>query len=300
MNNSNRWVLYGMLLTVSIIWGSSFAFMKHAVREVSPFVVVLFRAGGASLLFAITLLFLGSQAKLYRRDVPLFFLLGMISVSLFMPLQVVGVSFTYAVHASLIIALSPLAATLIAWFLGWQKMRMGICIGLALAFSGVAVVATQALGSSGSGSNVLLGDSLMFLSAIFWAAFTLLGSKIMQRYRPLVAVAYIHFFGFAQLLVVFLFYPEMGGQVYRELSGASASTWAILLGLAILSSYYAFIVWYRGVETIGPVRTAVFQYFNPLFGSIAAIIILNEPVSIFLALGGFLIVGGVFLANKYR
>ena len=148
MNNSNRWVLYGMLLTVSIIWGSYFAFMKHAVRAVSPFVVVLFRAGGASLLFAITLLFLGSQAKLYRRDVPLFFLLGMISVSLFMPLQVVGVSFTYAVRASLIIALSPLAATLIAWFLGWQKRRMGMCIGLALAFSGVAVVATQALGSS--------------------------------------------------------------------------------------------------------------------------------------------------------
>lgn len=293
--------MYVMLLSVSAIWGATFAVMKEATKELSPLLIVFGRIGVAGLLYGCTLLFLGKKARLHFKDIPLFFLLGLIGISVFMPLQIYAVSYTYASHASMLIAMTPVMATLIAWALGMQKMKIPIFIGLILAISGVALLASQSSSAAGvQASNIILGDLLVLLSGLMWAIFSLLGIKVMKEYSPLVAVAYINLFGFLQLLAFSFFQQELWPTYWNQIQGASFSTGICILFLGVLASYYAFFIWYRGIEMLGPVKTTTFQYFNPLFGSVTAMILLGEPITLYLVGGGSLIIGGVWMVNRNR
>lgn len=290
-----------MLLSVSAIWGATFAVMKEATKELAPLLIVFGRVGIAGLLYGCTLLFLGKKAKLYFEDIPFFFLLGLIGISVFMPLQIYAVSYTYASHASMLIAMTPVMATLIAWMMGMQKMRVPILIGLALAISGVALLASQSTtAASSQASNIVLGDLLVLLSGLMWAIFSLLGTKVMKKYSPLVAVAYINIFGFFQLLAFSVFQKELWPVYWSQVQGVSISAGICILFLGILASYYSFFIWYRGIEMLGPVKTTTFQYFNPLFGSVTAMLLLGEPITFYLVGGGGLIIGGVWLVNRNR
>ena len=293
-------LLYLLVLSTVMIWGSTFAVMKSALQELSPFLIVFVRVGGASLIFGLTLLFLGKEAKFHRKDIPIFFLLGLIGVSLFMPLQIFGALNTYASHGPVLVALSPVMTTLIFWGMGKQSLNWKIAQGLALAVGGVVLLASRAVSSSAA-SNVLFGDSLILVSAFFWASFSVLGIQVMTRYKPLVAVAYIHLFGFSQLLIYFLcFHWELAPVYLNQLSHASFSSWFCLAFLIFLASFYGFLVWYRAIDIIGPVKTTMFQYFGPVFGSIAAILLLGESITIYLIIGGVMIVGGVWRVNRNK
>lgn len=293
--------MYLMLLSVSAIWGATFAVMKEATKELTPLLIVFGRVGVAGLFYACTLLFVGKKAKLHLKDIPLFFLLGLLGISVFMPLQIYAVSYTYASHASMLIAMTPVMATLIAWMLGMQKMKVPIFIGLALAISGVTLLASQsAVGAGAQASNIILGDLLVLLSGFMWAAFSLLGTTAMKKYSPLVAVAYIHLFGFLQLLAFSVFQQELWPVYWNQIQGVSLSTGMCILFLGVLASYYAFFIWYRGIEMLGPVKTTTFQYFNPLFGSVTAMLLLGEPITFYLVGGGAFIIGGVWMTNRNR
>lgn len=295
----NHRSLYLLLLSVVVIWGSTFAVIKTATLELSPLLIAFCRAGLASLCFGITLVFLGKDGKLHKEDVPLFFLLGLIGVSVFMPLQAFGAALTYASHCAVLIALSPVMTFLIAWGMGNQKINWRICLGLSLAFSGVALLAIPS-GNAGSGSDVLLGDALILLSGFFWSCFSLLGIRIMKKYSPLVAVAYVHIFGFLQLGAYILIQPDSWAVYSDQLSKASLSTWICLGYLAVFASYYSFFIWYRGIEIIGPVKTTTFQYLSPLCGGIVAIVFLGEALTLYLLGAGVLIIGGVWLVNRNK
>jgi Predicted membrane protein len=296
---SRKWVLYALLLSVSAIWGATFAVMKEATKEFSPLLIVFCRVGGASFLLGLTLLFLGKKAKLYKEDIPLFFLLGLIGVSVFMPLQIYAVSFTYASHASMLIALTPVMATLIAWAIGIQKMNATIFVGLGLAVSGVVLLASQSF-ESALGAGILWGNGLILLSGIFWASFSLLGTKIMKHYPPIVAVGYIYLFGFAQLLCFSLLVQDHWPTYLEQIKNASTMGWVYIGFLSLCASYYSFFIWYRGIEILGPVKTTTFQYFNPLFGSLTAMLLLGEAITLYLLGGGIFIIGGVWLVNRSR
>lgn len=300
MSITNKKLLYFLLLLVSLIWGSTFVVMKMIAKESSPFLTVFLRTAIGSLCFGIALYVSKQKYPLKKPDIPLFFLLGLLGNSSFMLIQMNAMSYTYASHGSMLIVLAPIIATLIACFLGWQAVRSHIVLGLGLAFLGAFFLLYPELSGRNSGGNVLLGDALIVISAVFWASFTLLGKKVMSRYPPFVAVAYTNFFAFVQLVLFLILDFSRFPQYMGELSAMSWHTWISIIHLGVFASFFAYIVWYEGVHVIGPVKTSTFQYFNPLVGSLAALIFLGENLTLMFFLGGLLIISGVFLVNRSR
>ncbi len=67
--------------------------------------------------------------------------------------------------------------------------------------------------------------------------------------------------------------------------------------LALVLSY---ALWYRGLRDLQPTQVAIYIYMVPVFGVLGSWLVLGEPITIFLLLGGATILSGVVLTNRSR
>jgi drug/metabolite transporter (DMT)-like permease len=168
-----------------------------------------------------------------------------------------------------------------------------------LAFAGVSLVISRGELFSLFASDTIRGDLLMLLNAIAWAVFTLYGKKIMAKYSPFTAVAYIHIFGALMFLPVILVPNALNPvSVLEQIARISLPSLGAIIYLAGLCSVYAYFTWYKAIGQIGAVRTVSFQYLNPLFALLAGVLLMRESVSALMVTGGIMVIGGVFLINK--
>jgi len=68
--------------------------------------------------------------------------------------------------------------------------------------------------------------------------------------------------------------------------------------LGVLGTGVAFVWYYQAVQRLGPSRTVVFNNLVPIFGATFAVLLLGEPVTWPLVLGGLLAVAGVRLVSR--
>lgn len=299
MNQSPSLSIYCALLSVSFLWGTSFAAAKIGMYELAPFNLVIFRFVIASGLFGGILLIMRDNNTIERQDIPRFILLGFLAITSYFYIQYTGLKLTTTINAALIIATSPLCAALLGAFLGWERVTQLGALGIAIAFGGVSLIITNGHFTDILRSDTLTGDLMLLTNAVVWAGFTVYGKTILKKYRPVVAMAYIHIFG-TVLLLPFAFFasPMTPVPLLAEIAGISWPTVVSALYLALLCSIYAYYVWYMGIEKIGAVRTAAFAYFNPLFAVIAGTLLLHESITPFIAAGGIMIIAGVYLTNR--
>lgn len=291
--------IYLSLVGVAFLWGTSFAVSKVALQELSPLNLAGVRFIAAALLFAVLL---GARnARLRLADIPQFLLLGFLVITSYFYIQYTGLQYTTSINAALLLATSPVWTTLAGTLLGQEKVNGKLMGGCLLAFAGVALVISRGNVLALFMPETMLGDLLMLLNAFVWAGFTLYGKKIMNRYSPLVAVAYVNIFG-ALLLLPLVLVPSRINPipVLEQLGGVSWATGAAVGYLALLCSVYGYSTWYRGIEKIGAVRTASFQYLNPLFAFGAGFWLLQETVTAVVLVGGAAVIGGVYVTNTAK
>jgi len=299
MKQTSSLPIYLALLSVSFLWGTSFAAAKIGMYELAPLNLVILRFVIASAVFAGILLARGKDNTIEKQDIPQFILLGFTVITSYFYIQYTGLQFTTTIHAALIIATSPLCAALMGAMLGWERVSLLGAVGIVTAFAGVSLIITNGQVVGIFESQTLTGDLLLLVNAIVWAGFTVYGKTILKKYSPFVAMAYIHIFGTLMLLpFAFFASPLTPVPLTAQLFDITWPTVASALYLALLCSIFSYYVWYLGIERIGAVRTAAFVYFNPLFATITGILLLHEPLSVFALTGGVMIITGVYLTNK--
>ena len=74
--------------------------------------------------------------------------------------------------------------------------------------------------------------------------------------------------------------------------------WTSVFYLGAFGTVLAFIWYYQGIQTVGPLRTAIFTNLVPAFGVLFSAALLGEPVLISMVIGGLIAVLGVSLVNK--
>lgn len=291
--------IYLGLTSVSFLWGTSFAAAKIGMYDLLPLNLVILRFIIASSIFAGILYFMKENNKIERHDIPRFILLGFLAITSYFYIQFTGLQHTTTINAALIIAISPICTLIFSVLLGWEKINWPSTIGIVTSFIGVASIITKGRFDGIFHSDTIIGDLLLLTNAIVWAGFTVYGKSILAKYRPFVAMAYIHLFG-TLLLLPLAFIPTglAPTPLTVQLAHISGKTVTATLYLALLCSVYAYYTWYTGVERIGAIRTSVFSYFNPLFAVTAGILLMNEEISFYTALGGILVIAGVYWTNN--
>lgn len=291
-------LLYMALTSVSLLWGTSFAAAQIGMRELAPLHLVTFRFILASFIMVVMLLCMKSNT-IDRADLPRFFGLGFMAITSYFWIQYTGLQYTTSIDAALIIATSPIATVFLSTVTGGERPGRRSIAGSVIAFTGVFLVITKGNFTSLFQSQSSFGALLLLTNSLVWAGFTLYGKTVLKKYRPFVAIAYIHIFGTLLLLPV-AFIPGLfaADPFLQAISQITAQTIGAAIYLAVLCSVYAYYFWYMGIESIGAVRTAAFSYMNPLFAIVAGLLFMGEQLSVWVAVGGFLVLGGVYCINS--
>jgi drug/metabolite transporter (DMT)-like permease len=274
------------LVAASAIWGSTFVVTKILLDEAAPFFIAAARFAIALAVLWPLLAWRGRErATVYFQ--PAFIALGLLGVAGNFGLQNLGLAYTGAADAALIVALTPVAiAALAAVFLSERLVRRQLT-GIALSICGVVLI--TGAGGSASGAAVA-GDLLIAASTLAWAGYTLLGKRLAPRHTAsTIATAGIGW-GVAFLLPLALLEAIVVSPPELSLFGVAA-----LAYLGIAASAATFLLWNYALNAVGASVAGTFLNLIPVFG-VAFALLAGESVSL-LQLGGGAAVGfGVWLA----
>ena len=274
-----------LFIAMSVIWGIPYLFIRVAVAEVSPAVLVFARTGIAALIL-LPFALIRSDVRAVLARWPWVVVFAAIEIG--GPWLLLGSAEQKVPSslAALLIAGVPLVGTVLAVAMG-SRHRMGRTgvIGLVLGVAGVAAIVGVNLETTDPVALVELG-----LVAICYAV----GPAILVRYLgglPSVAVMAV------SLTLVAVFYTPIAALQWPTATPSGAVLLSILV-LATVCTALAFVVFSALIAAIGPVRATVITFINPAVAAVLGVIVLAEPFTPAMAAGFGLVLAGSVLATR--
>jgi len=226
------------------------------------------------------------------RDWALVAAIGAIGHAAFHALMVAGIHHTTPAHASILIALSPVFATLLARLLLGEGLSGRRLAGIGVAFGGVVVIVSRDL-TAGLGSATVLGDVMSLGASLAWATYSVLGKPALARGTPREVTTWVILLGTLPLLPFGA--PELARMPWATIS---AGQWVLLLYLSAGTIAGANLLWYWALARTPTARVVSFSYLIPLISAVIAVGLGQEVLSGPLVIGSAAILGGVALAQR--
>lgn len=284
---------YVYLTILPFIWSTNFVMGKVLVREIPPLTMVTIRFSIAALVLAILL---KHNEKKYRKPEKKDFLplimMGITGVLGFNSLLYAGLRYTTSTNGAIINALLPVLTAVLSVTVVKEQFCLRKLLGLALSLAGVLLITIQGSWEVLATLHLNPGDVLVFLATASWAVYSIIGRFVLGRFSPLCVTTYSCFFG------LILLYPAMFLELNR--SAQFSFSWlavAALIYLGIIASVLSYFLWNRGVQEIGPGKTACFYNLLPLYSAVLASIFLGEKIHWYHLAGGGMVLLGVCLGS---
>jgi drug/metabolite transporter (DMT)-like permease len=156
-----------------------------------------------------------------------------------------------------------------------------------------ALVLILAKDRAGNPGNVLLGDILIIVNAIFYTFYFVLVKPLMLAYNPVAVLRNVFTVGFFMILpFCWTEFSQIQWQAY------SAKEYANLALIVVPGTFCAYLFNIYGIKNLGAAAAGNYIYTQPLFAAALAIGFLGEALALYKIIAGMLIFAGVFLANK--
>ncbi|HWK13717.1 MAG TPA: DMT family transporter [Rhizobiaceae bacterium] len=283
---------YVLLLLTTLFWAANSVAGKLAVGHVSPMMLTTLR-------WTISLALICAIGwKQFARDWPqvrahwlVLFSLGTVGFTFFNGAMYSALKYTSAINVSIEQAILPMAILAANFLIFGIRVTWLQMAGFALSVFGVAVTASHGDLSRLAQLDVNLGDGLMVVAALFYAAYTL-----GLRYRPPIHWMSLMTALCAAALVASL--PFVAVEIALDAAiMPDAQGWAVAAFTAIFPSLLAQTFYVRGVELIGGNRAGLFINLVPVLGTLMAIAVLGEAFHAYHAAALALVLGGIALAE---
>ena len=170
-----------------------------------------------------------------------------------------------------------------------ERLDARRAIALLLALAGIAVMVGVPGGSVGSLTGVLMA----LASAVAYALYIPLLERLQKGITPAAASAYICT-GASVLLV------SIGVTLGAFQTNMSTKAWGAILGLALVSTTAAFVLFLKGLAVLGPLRSAIISTVEPFFTAILAAAVLSQPLTASTVAGGAMVATAVVLLAMAR
>jgi drug/metabolite transporter (DMT)-like permease len=297
IRNRSMIFIHASLLMVAAMWGSNFISMKYLLRTIDPVELLLLRLMLSSLIFGVMLLASSrSLPRFSRREWAELAFIGATGITINISAAAFGTQLISAGLASLIVTSNPIFTALLSRAILKESLTRRKILGIAVAFVGFLIV----LFWGGPNATIDLHNSLGVLITLLgpsaWALYTILSKPYLKRCPPTQFAGIITIVGSLPAMPLLLYDHKIFGDVTRF----GPSQWLATLvttGLALVLSY---TLWYRGLRVLQPTQVAIYIYMVPVFGVVGSWLLLGEPITIFLLLGGVTILFGVVLTNMAR
>lgn len=285
---------YLLLTLVSLFWAINIVLGRYIAGTVPPIMLAQVRWGGAALIL------LPFVVHHIRRDWPalrthlaIMIALSLTGMTLYNTFAYYGLQFTEAINGLLIQSAAPLFIGLISFVFFRDRLTLGQLMGVLTSLAGVAVIISRGDPAVLVSLSFNRGDLWFLVALITYSTYAAI-----LRLRP--SVHALSFLGFTVIAGALLLIPPTVAEWslgYRI--DPKPEAFAVMAYMAIFPSILAYLFFNRGVELIGANRAGPFFHLIPVFGSAVAIAFLGERPALYHAIGYALIIGGIFVAQKW-
>jgi drug/metabolite transporter (DMT)-like permease len=278
------------LLFVSAVWGMNIVAMKFLLTELSPVNLVMIRFFSGTLLLFLLLLFF-EDVRMPLLDFFYLCLLGVTGITAYQLLFVVGMKYTSATNAAILVNTSPIYGAMLSRILGLGKLTRKQIICTLTGFLGVYVLITK--GSFRLSGTHVKGDLLVIASSLMWSLYTILSARQLSRHSPLKVTTYAFITG---SLVLVPFTPMFLD--IQEISRLSIEGWAWVFFTVFIAIVIGFFLWYWGIKQAGPSRGLLFMYAIPVFSVLFAHFLLRESLYVSQVIGSLIVFISIAYARR--
>jgi len=279
------------VLTAMATWAVNFTVVKAAVLAwpVLPFSAIRITAAGVLVLgWAVVR---SANVRMSQRDLLAAALFGVIGQGIYQLLWAGAFGTINAGTSALLIAVTPFLTAILASLLRIDPLKPAVALGGIVAFMGVVAVAlgegAGAFGGETAGVAMTLG------AAVCWAVYLLAGARVIPRVGAIAWTAWSMIFGGGALIVI----AAAAGQFTDLVAPPPVAIFGLVFA-TLGSSSVANVLYFTAVPIVGVSRVASFQLLVPFLAVIVSAIVLNEAPAPIQALGGALILLGIWAGRQ--
>ncbi len=221
-----------------------------------------------------------------RSDLPRLALLGLLGVFTNQLLFILGLRYTTATNAALLMPAIPVFAAAVAILMRIERPSIGRTIGIALAVCGALVMLEP--GRLHFGDTALVGNLLILANCLSYAAFLVLMRPILSRLPAATVIAWAFLFGGAGVIAVTT--PTLLKVDFQSLP---VSVWLGLTFVVLVPTVLSYLINTWGVARSSASLAATYTTLQPLVTGLLAFVFLAERVGWPQLIGGLLIVAGL-------
>jgi drug/metabolite transporter (DMT)-like permease len=277
------------LCWVSFFWGTTWLASKEGVKHMPALQLAGIRQFiGGSLYIAY---FLYKKAPWPKgKQWKTIFILSILNFVLSNGLSTWGVKYISSGLGAILAAIFPLWIVIITLFRGERIARLAI-FGLVISFVGVCVIFYEHL------SDFLIPDFrfgilISIVATITWAFGTLYTKKKAASFNPYFSLGLQMFIS---SIIVLAVTGATGTSV--NISLIPANSWWAIGYLVIIGSVLTFIAFIYALQHLPPEISSIYAYINPIVAVLFGALIFGEPLSLAIAIGGGITLGGLYLVN---
>ena len=264
---------WGMLIVLSILWGGSFFFNGILVKTLPPFTIVAGRVLLAAIALNVIVRATGHSMPRDGKSWAAFFGMGILNNMIPFCLIVWGQTHIASGLASILNATTPLFAVVVAHLLTTdEKMTTNRLLGVIVGFAGVAYMigfaAFRDLGSNIVAQLAVLGAAISYsFAGIFGRRFRRMGMA------PLIPAA-----GQVTASTILMLPVALIADRPWTLAMPSGETWLALIGLALLSTAIAYVLFFRILSTAGATNLMLVTFLIPVSAILLGAAVLGEQL----------------------
>ncbi|MFJ5763657.1 DMT family transporter [Neobacillus sp. NPDC093182] len=270
-----------MMLVVTMIWGSSYLFMKMGLDSFQGFNLIALRFGIAFILagalFYKRLIHINTKTCFYG------FLLGSI-LFFIMSVITIGLKFTSISNAGFLFSLSVVFVPLLLAIFFRKRPEKRVVFGVVVSITGIALLTLN------NELTINSGDFLIILGALFYAIFIIVTDRLTKNVDSItLGILQLGFAGaWGLLFSLFFEKPHLPN---------TTESWFAILALSILCSAIGFIGQAYAQKYTTPTHTGLIFSLEPVFAALIAFIFVAETLPFKGYVGAMLILIGVLTAE---
>ncbi|MFP8967065.1 DMT family transporter [Pokkaliibacter sp. CJK22405] len=291
---NKTWLAALGLAATTFCWALNAVVSRGLVGHMPPISLAFWRwvlAGAILLPFTWTTL-CRHRAQL-RQHWPWLMLLSALSVGAYNSILYLAVQTTTAINTALINTLIPMATMLMAWVILQSRPNRFQLMGMCLGFAGMLIIVCKADPQVIAQLAFTHGDLLMLLAVACWSLYTVLLKKRDMGIPPVALLTFVIWLGVPMILPVYLWEASHFGGFALDARNLGAIAFT-----GLFASILAYLLWNHGIRVLGPAAASLFIFLMPVFGSLLAVVFLDEAFLVYHAVGGVMILLGLMLGVR--
>jgi drug/metabolite transporter (DMT)-like permease len=269
------------LLSITVVWGSTFVLTKFVLENASPIVYISLRFTIASFLLAVIFF---RRLRVISKDA---FVKGVVlGVLLFVGfmLQTVGLKYTTASKSAFVTGLMVVFTPLFQLLIERKSPKLGNIIGVVLVAIGLYFM------TSPVGSEFNIGDTLTLICAVIFSLYTVYLSIYGKENDP-AHLTFVQFVSTALLSALAIPFLEKAQMSFNS------NFLMIVAYLAVMPTVVALYVMAKYQKYTTPTRSAIIYSMEPPIAALFAFLIIGEHIGMVGIIGGVLILFGLIVSE---